>query len=90
MRRLSQRLQDSLAAATQVASERLRSIRIIRLHCAEPYVHERYSSEMDKTCDLSKRAALTEAMSSSSFFYAAKLDLLAIGIQGETWFQAVL
>ena len=78
VRLLSQRLQDSLAAATQVASERLRSIRIVRLHDAGPYEHKRYSSKIHKTYDLSKRVALRQALPSALFFYAAKLNPLAV------------
>lgn len=82
LKRYSRKLLDALAGATQVASERLGSIRTVRLYGAEPFEYKRYSAAIDKTYGTAVRLSLAQAASSSLFFYSAQLALLAVLYNG--------
>lgn len=77
-RRLSRELVDALAAATQVAAERISAIRTVRMFGAEKFETRRYSSRVDATFDLARSVALADAVYSGSLFFAAQMSLLGV------------
>jgi ABC-type multidrug transport system fused ATPase/permease subunit len=77
-RRLSHDLIDALAAATQVASERIGSIRTVRLFGAEAFESARYARRVDETYGLGQRVALADGVFTGGMFYAAQMSLLGV------------
>jgi ATP-binding cassette, subfamily B (MDR/TAP), member 10 len=77
-RRLSRDLVDALAAATQVASERIGAIRTVRLFGAEAFESARYARRVDETYGLGQRVALADGVFTGGMFYAAQMSLLGV------------
>lgn len=77
-RRLSRELVDALAAATQVAAERIGAIRTVRVFGAERLETQRYSARVGDTYDLAKKVAIADGLYSGSLFYSAQMSLLGV------------
>lgn len=77
-RKLSRELVDALAAATQVAAERISAIRTVRVFGAEGVEAERYARRVDETYDLSRKVAVADGLYAGSLFYAAQVSLLGV------------
>ncbi|KAK7794387.1 hypothetical protein R5R35_011668 [Gryllus longicercus] len=74
VRNITKKVQDSLAQATQVAEERLGSMRTVRALGAEAQEERRFSSAVDKVLQLASK----EAMAKSIFFAMTGLSGNAI------------
>lgn len=77
-RRLSRELVDALAAATQVAAERIGAIRTVRVFGAERIEAGRYSSRVGETYELARKVAVADGLYAGSLFYSAQMSLLGV------------
>ena len=75
---LSRQLADSLAFATEIASERIGSIKTVRILGAERIEAERYASRIDESYSLARKTALIDGAYSGSLFCVAQLSLLSV------------
>lgn len=77
-RRLSRELVDALAAATQVAAERMSAIRTVRMFGAEDLESKRYTRRVDDTYNLARKVALADGLYSGSVQLAAQMSLCGV------------
>jgi putative ABC transport system ATP-binding protein/ATP-binding cassette subfamily B (MDR/TAP) protein 10 len=83
-RRLSRQLLDALAAANQVAAERIAAIRTVRLFAAEKLEVARYGRRIDDTYEIARRVAVIEGIYMSAGFLTAQTSLLGVLWYGGT------
>jgi len=83
-RRLSRQLLDALAAANQVAAERIAAIRTVRLFAAEQLEQARYDRRIDDTYDIARRVAVIEGIYMGAGFLTAQTSLLGVLWYGGT------
>lgn len=62
MRKITQKVQDSLASATQVADERIASIRTVRAFSQEVLENQAYGSKINDVLTLSYKEALARGI----------------------------
>lgn len=77
-RNLSKELVDALAAATQVAAERMSAIRTVRMFGAEDFEAKRYARRVDDTYDLAKKVAMADGLYAGSVQLSAQLSLCGV------------
>lgn len=77
-RKLSRRLVDALAIATQVAAERMGAIRTVRTFGAEIMETRRYARHVDDTYTLAKQVAIADGAYAGSVQLAAQMSLLGV------------
>lgn len=77
-RNLSKELVDALAAATQVAAERMSAIRTVRMFGAEDFESRRYARRVDDTYDLAKKVAMADGLYAGSVQLSAQLSLCGV------------
>ncbi|XP_016018842.2 ATP-binding cassette sub-family B member 10, mitochondrial [Rousettus aegyptiacus] len=82
LRKLSKRTQDSLAQATQLAEERIGSIRTVRAFGKETAEIERYTSRVQGVMQLARRAALAQAGFFGATGLSGNLILLSVLYKG--------
>ncbi|GJQ11250.1 hypothetical protein GpartN1_g3041.t1 [Galdieria partita] len=78
VRSLSKKLQDALAAATQVASERISAIRTVRLFAGESIEASRYTQRIEDAFQLAKKVAIAEGFYMGGGFFMGQASLLAV------------
>lgn len=78
VRSLSRKLQDSLAAATQVATERISAIRTVRLFAGESLEVGRYTQRIEDAFQLAKKVAIAEGFYMGGGFFMGQASLLAV------------
>ncbi|KAF6002599.1 hypothetical protein F1559_000181 [Cyanidiococcus yangmingshanensis] len=83
-RRLSRQLLDALAAANQVAAERIAAIRTVRLFAAEKLELARYGRRIDETYEIARRVAVIEGVYMGAGFLTAQASLLGVLWYGGT------
>lgn len=62
VRKITQKVQDSLASATQVAEERISNIRTVRAFGQESFENQVYSSKIADVLNLSYKEAFARGM----------------------------
>lgn len=77
-RKLSRELVDALAAATQVAAERMSAIRTVRMFGAEGLEASRYKRRVDSTYDLARKVAFADGLYAGSVQFAAQMSLCGV------------
>lgn len=77
-RNLSKDLVDALAAATQVAAERMGAVRTVRMFGAEDFEARRYAKRVDETYDLAKKVAMADGLYAGSVQLSAQLSLCGV------------
>eukprot|EP00871_Galdieria_phlegrea_P005404 jgi/Galph1/5865/GphlegSOOS_G4435.1 len=78
VRSLSRNLQDALAAATQVASERIAAIRTVRLFVGETLETQRYTERIENAFQIAKKVAIAEGFYMGGGFFMGQASLLAV------------
>ncbi|EME27331.1 ABC transporter, subfamily B, ATP-binding & transmembrane domain [Galdieria sulphuraria] len=78
VRSLSRKLQDALASATQVASERISAIRTVRLFAGESIEVGRYTQRIEDAFQLAKKVAIAEGFYMGGGFFMGQASLLAV------------
>ncbi|GAB0489768.1 hypothetical protein MMPV_000993 [Pyropia vietnamensis] len=78
VRELSRRLLDSLAAATQVAAERIGAVRAVRSAGAEGVEAARYAAAVGDSYALARRVALVSGAYNGGISFAAQASLLGV------------
>ncbi|GMT12057.1 hypothetical protein PFISCL1PPCAC_3354 [Pristionchus fissidentatus] len=83
-RKYTLEMQDAVAAANQVATERLSSVKTVRMLVAEPKERAAYGSKIQDIWDISKKEGFAKGLMFGSFQFTGYMALSTILFYGST------
>ncbi|GMR60097.1 hypothetical protein PMAYCL1PPCAC_30292, partial [Pristionchus mayeri] len=83
-RKYTLEMQDAVAAANQVATERLGSVRTVRMLVAEPKERAAYGSKIQDIWDISRKEGFAKGLMFGSFQFTGYMALSTILFYGST------